>query len=108
MRVPQRFAQVYGEWHLWIYMCAWSLSWRDREIAHSESADLEMNRALSLLNGQSLIAVTAGGADGRSSLRSTSVRIGDSPERAPRRRRWRCRGGMDVLSAIRQRPQALR
>jgi hypothetical protein len=59
---------VLGEWHIWIYWSAWSLSWRDREIATSESTDLEIGRALSVLNGQSLTAVTAGTDDGRSSF----------------------------------------
>ena len=68
MRVPRRVAYVKGEWHLWIYMCDWSLSWRDREIAHSESEDLVIDRALGVLNGQSLTRVTAGAADGTSSF----------------------------------------
>jgi hypothetical protein len=66
--VPRRLAYVHGEWHLWIYMCAWSLSWRDREIAHSESDDLEIDRALGVLNGQSLTKVSAGAPDGTSSF----------------------------------------
>lgn len=68
IRVPRRLAFVKGEWHLWIYMCDWSLSWRDRALAHSESDDLEIDRALSVVNGQSLTKVTAGGADGTSSF----------------------------------------
>jgi hypothetical protein len=68
LQVPRRSAYVHGEWHLWIYCCEWTLSWRDRQIAHSESSDLEMNRGLKVLNGQSLTAVTAGSPDGRSSF----------------------------------------
>ena len=68
LQVPGRSAYVRGEWHLWIYCCEWSLSWRDREIGNSESPDVPMNRALGVLNGQSLIDVVAGTADGRSSF----------------------------------------
>jgi hypothetical protein len=48
MPVPRRIAGVLGEWHIWIYWSAWSLSWRDHEIATSESTDLEIDRALSV------------------------------------------------------------
>jgi hypothetical protein len=68
MPVARRIADVLGEWHIWIYWCAWSLSWRDREIATSESTELEIDRALSVLRGQSLTVVTAGADDGRSSF----------------------------------------
>jgi hypothetical protein len=68
MPVPRRTAGVMGEWHIWIYWCAWSLSWRNREIATSESKELDIDRALSVLNGQSLTIVTAGTDDGRSSF----------------------------------------
>jgi hypothetical protein len=56
--VPQRGAGVRGEWHLWIYCCNWSLSWRKRSLAHSESSDLDIDRALTVLNGQSVSSVT--------------------------------------------------
>jgi hypothetical protein len=68
MPVPRRIAGVLGDWHIWVYWSAWSLSWRDREIATSESTDLEIDRAFSVLNGQSLTAVTVGTDDGRSSF----------------------------------------
>jgi hypothetical protein len=66
--VPKRQAYVHGEWHLWIYICEWSLSWRDRQIAHSESTDVEINRALGVLNGQSVTGVKAGTVDGCSTF----------------------------------------
>jgi hypothetical protein len=65
---PRRGAYVHGEWHLWIYCCEWSLSWCDRQIAHSESPDAEIDSALLLLNGQSVTTVEAGSPDGRSSF----------------------------------------
>jgi hypothetical protein len=68
MRVPRRIVQVKGEWSLWFYWCDWSLSWNDREIANSESEDLVIDRALHVLNGQSLTAVSAGAGDGTSTF----------------------------------------
>jgi hypothetical protein len=68
MPVPRRIAQVKGEWFLWIYWCDWSLSWNDREIANSESEDLVIDRALHVLNGQSLTKVSAGAGDGTSTF----------------------------------------
>lgn len=68
LSVHRRGAYVRGEWHLWIYCCDWSLSWRDRQIAHSESSDEAMNRALPVLNGQSLADVVAGTGNGCSSF----------------------------------------
>jgi hypothetical protein len=68
MPVPRRIAGVLGEWHIWIYWSAWSLAWSDREIATSESTELEIDRALSVLNGESLTVVTAGSDDGHSSF----------------------------------------
>jgi hypothetical protein len=53
----QRSAFVHGEWHLWIYCCEWSLLLEDIQLAHNESGNATMNRALSVLNGQVLQAV---------------------------------------------------
>lgn len=50
----RRQANVRGAWHLWIYMCHWSIEFQEREICHSESEDIEMNRACGFLNGQCL------------------------------------------------------
>jgi hypothetical protein len=52
-----RPTHVHGEWHLWIYLCDWHISWKDKEIAHSESDDLTIHRACSFLNGQALKSV---------------------------------------------------
>ena len=68
MRVPHRMAHVRGAWHLWIYWCDWSLFWNDREIANSDSEDLVIDRALHVLNGQSLTKVSVGSGDGTSTF----------------------------------------
>jgi len=47
-----RSAVVRGEWHLWIYCCEWSLSVGGHPLAHSESDDVTMSRALSVLDGK--------------------------------------------------------
>jgi hypothetical protein len=53
-RFRRRSADVNGEWHLWIYMCGWSISVEDQQLAHSESDRVTIARALAVLNGQAL------------------------------------------------------
>lgn len=48
---------VHGEWHLWIYCCEWSLLLKYVQLAHNESDNVTMDRALRVLNGQVLKAV---------------------------------------------------
>lgn len=64
----RRLASVHGEWHLWIYCCEWSLQLENVELAHSESDDVTMNRALAVLNGQELQTVDIEIADGRTTF----------------------------------------
>jgi hypothetical protein len=61
----RRLAFVHGEWHLWIYCCEWSLLLEDIQLAHDESDDVTMDRALAVLNGQVLQAVDIEPDDGR-------------------------------------------
>jgi hypothetical protein len=61
----QRSSFVSGEWHLWIYCCQWSLMLEGIQLAHCESDDITMRRALHVLNGQVLQAVEIEPADGR-------------------------------------------
>ena len=61
----QRSSFVRGEWHLWIYCCEWSLTLEGIQLAHCESDDVTMHRALHVLNGQALQAVEIEPADGR-------------------------------------------
>jgi hypothetical protein len=56
-RAMIRGAHVHGAWHLWIYACLWSLTVNAIELAHSESADQTIGRALRILNGQALVSV---------------------------------------------------
>ena len=56
-RSPRRSAFVRGDWHLWIYCCRWSLALEAIQLAHEESDDITMSRALAALNGQILTAV---------------------------------------------------
>lgn len=57
-KLPMRSAYVRGDWHLWIYCCAWSLHYENRRLAHSESAKKRIEQSLHLLNGQALVAVS--------------------------------------------------
>jgi hypothetical protein len=56
-RSPRRLAYVHGDWHLWVCCCHWSLTLNRIQLAHNESDDITMNRALGVLNGQILTAV---------------------------------------------------
>ena len=59
-----RSTYVTGQWHLWIYRCQWRLAGEHGDLAHSESDDLTMTRALHVLNGQSLSGVEVGPDNG--------------------------------------------
>jgi hypothetical protein len=64
-RARTRTSTVGGQWHLWVYCCQWSLLLGDIQLAHSESDDATMHRALHVQDGQALTAVNvepAGGA----------------------------------------------
>lgn len=52
-----RYSHVSGQWHLWIYLCLWSLKLETLELAHCESDDVTIGRALAVLNGQALASV---------------------------------------------------
>jgi hypothetical protein len=51
---------VHGDSHLWIYCCRWSLTLEGCQLAHEESDDITMDRALAALNGQILTAIEIG------------------------------------------------
>lgn len=51
---PRRIVLVKGDWHLWIYCCAWTIVNRGDELAHNEASDDAIRNATRLLNGQRL------------------------------------------------------
>ncbi len=53
--LAKRGAYVHGDWHLWIYCCAWEVLFNDKQIAHSESSDNRIKRATNFLDGQKLL-----------------------------------------------------
>ena len=57
-KVLQRYANVHGQWHLWICCCEWSLTLEGSQLAHNESDDITIAQALGVLNGQAISAVT--------------------------------------------------
>lgn len=63
-RTMIRHVHVSGQWHLWIYCCAWSLTLDGAELAHCEADDTTIGRALRVLNGQALTSVEVEPADG--------------------------------------------
>ena len=49
---PQGF--VHGEWHLWVYCCAWRLQGAERVIASCEDTRQQMERGVAVLEGRPL------------------------------------------------------
>ena len=48
----------FGEWHLWIYMCAWRIDRHGEPLIGSEDSRTEIEPLLSLFNDQTLKSVT--------------------------------------------------
>src|SRR5205823_276948 len=55
--MPSRMAYVRGDWHLWIYCCAWSIDREGLHLAHSESSEQQIDRAMVLVNGQAITRI---------------------------------------------------
>ena len=53
-RVRSRLSAVHGEWHLWIYGSSWKLDLEGELAAHSEADGVDIERALAILDGQSI------------------------------------------------------
>jgi hypothetical protein len=53
-KTESRVVRARGQWHLWVYCCDWSISLNGIQLAHNESDDARIGRALSILNGQIL------------------------------------------------------
>jgi hypothetical protein len=62
----RRRTSVHGEWTLTIALCEWELSLDHTVLAHSESVQPFMNRALTVMRGQALSAVSVDAASGAS------------------------------------------
>ncbi|HYD51450.1 MAG TPA: hypothetical protein VEA99_02440 [Gemmatimonadaceae bacterium] len=62
-RAAGRFTKFGGRWHLWVYCCDWHLELDGVELAHNETDDVTMNRALGFLDGQQLHEVHINPAD---------------------------------------------
>ncbi len=60
----RRRVRVRGDWHLFVYMCAWSLSAGGLELAHSKSDEATIDEALRVLDGQALLNVAVHGSNG--------------------------------------------
>ena len=52
----RRLAYAKGQWHLWVYCCAWRVTEGTREVG-DWSSDRRIDRAAAFLNGQKLTAV---------------------------------------------------
>jgi len=56
--LSRRQAWVIGEWYLWIYLCAWTLSIKGKVLARSRSRQETIERAVRELQGQALTRTT--------------------------------------------------
>ena len=57
-RWARRHVFVYGEWHLWVYICDWRIFLNDEEIANDSSTRKIIKNALLEIDGQVLTSVT--------------------------------------------------
>jgi hypothetical protein len=57
-RWARRHVIVYGEWHLWVYICDWQIFLNDEEIANNTSSRKIIKNALLEIDGQLLTSVT--------------------------------------------------
>lgn len=49
--------QIIGEWHLWLYCCAWRLEQNDQFIAASEDSRSKLETAIKILEGLSIQSI---------------------------------------------------
>ena len=56
-RWARRHVFVYGEWHLWVYICDWRIFLNDEEIANNTSSRKIIKNALLEIDGQLLTSV---------------------------------------------------
>ena len=54
----RRLVYAQGEWHLFVYCCNWKYFRGDEFIAHNESSDEDIQRAILDLGGQSLSRIS--------------------------------------------------
>lgn len=50
----ERTVAVHGEWHLWIYCCAWEVSQEGTSVSHDGSSDKAIDTACRVLDGQAI------------------------------------------------------
>jgi len=81
LRVPRRLTYAKGDWHLWIYCCNWSLTWRGRQLAESESSKSDIDAALTIVNGQALTSVSTGEDGGSRFVFDLDCQLTTSPYR---------------------------
>ena len=55
---PRRVVVPHGEWHLWVYCCAWSIRQDGRTMATWRSSNRKIERATRFLNGQALTRIS--------------------------------------------------
>lgn len=53
----RRQVTVSGQWHLWIYMCNWTISANGLQLADNEASNAAIDRAIRYIDGQKLESV---------------------------------------------------
>jgi hypothetical protein len=64
--LARRRVRVYGDWHLWIYCCAWRIYQRRTLLAHWAQSREKTSRAIEALDGQRLLRVRVNSNTARS------------------------------------------
>jgi hypothetical protein len=65
----KRLVSVSGQWHLWVYCCAWQIFNDDVEIACWESDDEKIDKACWKLDGQALVEASLTSNTGEAEFR---------------------------------------
>jgi hypothetical protein len=85
---PSSGGKAHGEWHLWVYCCAWELACEDAPpLGWDRSTREEVAAALARIDGQALTGVEVAPADGRTTFAFTRARLRVWPYE-PERELW--------------------
>ncbi|QDU81624.1 hypothetical protein Pla110_33670 [Polystyrenella longa] len=63
-QASQRNVTVHGEWWLWLWCCYWQLTLSNEVLATGSSSNKKIEKAISLLSGQKLVAASVNQSSG--------------------------------------------
>lgn len=53
----EKYKKTHGEWHLWVYMCAWRLEKNNKFIAGSGADRSELEKVVQMMEGMSIDSI---------------------------------------------------